>query len=411
MHCLIKRYSIASPKKLIFCAVIAIALVRFYSLNWNKTWSASVIENSSAEGMSSLNSRKMSPISQSDAFMGNETLVEFIKSNNVRYLDFGASNGGSTKWLGGWTNRAGVSGKVAGVDIDSKKVDDCKSSGQLCVLADITKYSGDNHPIVDGVTIFHVLEHVGTPLNNMDIRDLPLSRRRSSRGLFYDTERPSAAQKVWQAASLLPKSFIYFRGPSFDNERYLRSKKFVTYFQQWHGHTCHLNSSNLAEAMVSARSTTFQIIILLNRILNSSHSSILVRSNPDPRCGDDSACDLHPYPSNSEGSYHPKPDPPILFESPLYAEMRALSIFDTRMSVSSASMVLDIAKAITKGESASCITMCRSSNTDCGNKEACLGELFKAARNVLYNASAFTPSTINVKLGSAVKSNVLFKCA
>ena len=76
-------------------------------------------------------------------------------------VDIGASNGGSIDAI---SHITGVpSTGIVGLDISRSKVERCTSGGRHCLEIDVNTLASEIHePLVNGVTLFHVLEHINT---------------------------------------------------------------------------------------------------------------------------------------------------------------------------------------------------------------------------------------------------------
>ena len=148
-------------------------------------------------------------------------------------VDIGASNGGSIDAI---SHIIGVpSTRIVGLDISRDKVEKCTSGGRNCLEIDVNTLASEIHePLVNGVTLFHVLEHINTV----------------AKGRRDDPSRLDAklASSVLVSAAKIAKDFVYFRGPNFDNQPALFAQNLIRYYEGWYGHSCHFNSTDLVRA-------------------------------------------------------------------------------------------------------------------------------------------------------------------
>lgn len=134
------------------------------------------------------------------------------------FLDFGASKGGSIDFA---RRRLGGN-KGLGIDVDPKKVKLMSEAGYDCVQADATEL---NFPpdSVRFVIMSHFLEH---------LPDL------------------SVAEAAIRSAADVASDFLFIQGPYFDADEYLRDQGLKFYWSDWHGHPCHLTTSQLREILL-----------------------------------------------------------------------------------------------------------------------------------------------------------------
>ena len=186
---------------------------------------------------------------------GATALRAYIAENAVTHLDIGSREGGSTRWISTFLGARGVADVVAaGIDIDPQNVATCARRGARCVLGDVRVLGGaGERPCVRGVTLFHVLEHVGArrdpnatapgpdawwsrtyAATPRGAHELPvLDDQAQSEAGAFDLRDASAAARVFRAALRLPSSWLLMRGPCFDGEAELRSFGFVRAFGAW----------------------------------------------------------------------------------------------------------------------------------------------------------------------------------
>ena len=195
------------------------------------------------------------------------------------FLDFGASKGGCIDFavqnLGG---RKGL-----GVDIDPKKVARMRALGYDCIEGDITKLDLPANS-VRFVTMSHVLEH----LPDLD-----------------------AVGRAIKSAARVASDFLFIQGPYFDADAALARYGLKFYWSDWHGHPCHLTTSQLG-GLLHAERLRHYVLMARVRVFDSEDPSIHPLSSPQ---------DQHDY---SAAVHPPKPmvvfDPPA-FDRPLYREM------------------------------------------------------------------------------------------
>lgn len=121
------------------------------------------------------------------------------------------------------------------------------------------------------------------------------------------------AKAIWNASTATAENFNYFRGPSFDNENYLRELGFFhRYHENWSGHKLHLNSSNfLIDVIRASDKKPYAHIILQGSPIANSYSDII-----QPK-GSRSNLNHHDTRSHLSKAY-------VNFTIPLYEEMRAI---------------------------------------------------------------------------------------
>lgn len=129
------------------------------------------------------------------------------------FVDFGASTGGCIDF--GCRKLGGVRG--LGIDLDPVKVERMRSTGYACILGDVTALDLPAGS-VRFVTMSHVLEH----LPSLDAVGLALAE-----------------------AARIATDFIFIQGPYFDADDYLAELGLKFYWSDWHGHPCHLTTTQL----------------------------------------------------------------------------------------------------------------------------------------------------------------------
>jgi len=309
-------------------------------------------------------------LSQAEIYSAAKVMGEVSIPDGYDILDVGASKGGSTQFL--WKalrHYFGDSGaqefgpKVLGIDIDQHKVDICKKSGSNCILGDVTKLDvNETSKKVHGTTAWHILEHMPTC---------------------------KTSEEIWQRSSMVANHFSSFHGPDFDNKELLNTKKgnFHRFFENWHGHPCHFNSTMLDHAIrTSPRVAHSYLIVGIGRIVSSSSDWILPEG---------SVAESHKYNKKE----HPAKIN-VLFAKRLHEEMRACAIYDKPtdekgggLSLLSALCIMD---TLVFGLRPSDVVYCRSAGTaqtvnksdnDDGALSSCLDALEKQAKQVIEMAS------------------------
>jgi len=312
-------------------------------------------------------------------------LDRFCSENAILYLDIGSRLGGSTRWIRNYFNVS--SERVLGLDIDEENVKICNRGGGRCRKQDVSKLNIEaTRPIVTGVTLFHVIEHIGTPLQRHPIplpwtwlvfRNAshigpvkypryeltpPVGTQVASTESIFNTEVTTAATNVFLGSARLARSFLLFRGPCFDGEDALHEIGFVRSFAAWKLHTCHFNSSHIVDSWLKLRRKGTMITYVHNPILNSDNERIfpvIGNHEIDSELCSDALCDQHIY---NYGKHTSKPVPPLqLFERPgrpFHLFMSAIFLFEDagKLSAPSIKALLNVERVMTKkrGMYASC---------------------------------------------------------
>ena len=206
-------------------------------------------------------------------------MLQRLESGAYDYLDVGASNGGSSNLVRALMRLVNPNLKLVGVDISPVKVDRCNAiEGLVCGLADITQLARSmTRPLVHGVSIFHVLEHINANSKH------EIGEKRVDYSLQRDA---SLANDVFKSAGRITKNFVWFRGPNFDDPSSswssLRRAGLVRYYETWKGHTCFYNSSHLLSAMRSlAAVRPARYFIISQHPILSSDADYLVVNGPE----------------------------------------------------------------------------------------------------------------------------------
>jgi len=214
-------------------------------------------------------------------------LRTYLEQRDIRYLDLGASLGGSRRMIEGLVRKAEPAAAaqeqlVLGLDISDAKLRECNAGGKaMCAKADLRRLFASNgaRPVVDGISMVDILEHINLPV--ADAAHVPPHRLRELHGESFDTASHRAAVKLWHASCAAAKRFCFMMGPSFDAEASLRELGFMRYYEAWSGHTCHLNSTSLTLAMTSSRdSRPGASLVMLETRMPSSSSKMILRQPP-----------------------------------------------------------------------------------------------------------------------------------
>lgn len=219
-------------------------------------------------------------------FETHKALSTYIEQRGIRYLDLGASKGGSRNLMEMLVHEAKPAAAthgnaVLGLDISDEKLRMCNAQGKvLCAKADLIRLFARHNaqPVVNGVSMIDILEHINFPA--VDAAHVPPHRLRFAHGSSFDTASHSTAVRLWRASCAAAKHFCFMNGPSYDGEASLRALGFMRYYEAWSGHTCHLNSTSLVAAMTRSpgegriRPGT-SLVMLMTRIPSSSSNEIL----------------------------------------------------------------------------------------------------------------------------------------
>ena len=253
-------------------------------------------------------------LSSSQEFLTQKAILDASKtSSSVRLpegydmLDIGASKGrGSIDFLKhalvkvfGAKLSTEYNPKSLGIDIDEQKVIACKKAGGDCIVGDVTKLKSSKSEAtkVDGITIWHVLEH----MPNCKI-----------------------AEDIWKQSSLMARHFTSFHGPNFDDQYVL--EHFHRYYEDWTGHSCHFNSTMLEHSIRTSVNPAHQFLIIAAKPIRSTVSPIIIPKG--------SKRNSHHYNESIHPTKLVKTFPIVIYE-----EMRACAIYGgspTKMSLVSA---------------------------------------------------------------------------
>ena len=206
------------------------------------------------------------------------------------FLDFGSSKGGCIRFA---ENRLGG---IRGLGVDNRRssVEMTRTMGYDCIEGDITNIELPENA-VRFVTLSHVLEHLP------DLR---------------------AVRRVIESASIVATDFLFIQGPWFDGDAYLESLGLKLFWSDWHGHPCHLTTSQLKRIFSDIRLVNYVVMGRVS-ILTSADSAVHPLSSPR---------DQHGY----DVFLHPK-KPQLAFDRDIYSELvcyvqlRPLSYWDDLM--------------------------------------------------------------------------------
>ncbi|GFH62041.1 hypothetical protein CTEN210_18517 [Chaetoceros tenuissimus] len=125
------------------------------------------------------------------------------------------------------------------------------------------------------------------------------------------------AKEMWVKAAGLSRSFSSFHGPAYDDEMYAANEMpsdYHRFYENWHGHKCHFNSTMLEDAMKRTLKTKAYIIVNHGPITSTDHTHILPKGTP-----------------KDSGKYDPKihlPKESKPLDKILYEEMWGCAIYD-----------------------------------------------------------------------------------
>ena len=145
-------------------------------------------------------------------FESRDTFLAYVERTGTRFLDLGASLGGSRQRLLGYVRRAESSATpsaVLGLDISDKKLRACNADGKVnCAKADLQKiFKKGAAPVVEGAQMVDILEHINMPVPAARAAAIPPARRRTLHGESFDTARHAAAVHLWRASCTAATGF------------------------------------------------------------------------------------------------------------------------------------------------------------------------------------------------------------
>jgi hypothetical protein len=358
-----------------------------------------------------------------------EEFRDYVSEFGVKFVDIGASKGGSRNMLEDMlhlnnTVKPGCP-VVVGIDLNTDKLNQCNhgapSQCPFCVQADlrniVASQPGHGHleakyALLDGAQMKDILQHVNEPIDPEIASRVPASRIRKLGGQTFDTAFHEMAVALWRVSCLMSRKACSMEGPSFDNEEALRATGYIQYYAQWSGHTSHVNSTSMAAAIAglpATRKTTS--LLALSREIRSSTDSRILRLPPDVKdqaCDDSNplrfslGCDRHQYGSKEEeamdkglreeGFEYPKDMGKVVDLSSLgiYEKMYTFVAFDVdpdrigppHMSPETASMLLKIPQHDLN------VVSCKLHGRALVGKE-CAEQLFKLAHASVVNGAHY----------------------
>ena len=217
--------------------------------------------------------------------MHDTTIDDYIAANDVEFIDFGASKGGSTDLAAKIFGRD--SKKGIGIDISHDKVAAMTAAGYRAFAADVLQLRLTHS--VRFVIMSHFLEHLGG----------------------YQM-----AQKALVSAAELSREFFFVQQPYFDMDGYLLERGLKFYWSDWHGHTYAMHSLEFYRILrdLLLRGEIDRFALYLSGPVPSFHDTVLIPLEA-PK-------DQHHYDPN----LHPEKPGATLSEIPgLYKELRVLA--------------------------------------------------------------------------------------
>ena len=179
--------------------------------------------------------------------------------DEIDFLDFGASKGGSIefvkKLLGG---RHGV-----GVDRDAAKVREMRALGYTCLEADITSLELSPNSVR-----FVVMSHVLERLPSLE-----------------------AIRRTVESAARVARDFLYIQGPYFDADGALSTQGLKFYWSDWHGHAFHLTTWELISLLHELGCAGY---VLMGRLPVAGSWDPVVHPLSSPRDQHDYDQEIHP---------------------------------------------------------------------------------------------------------------------
>ncbi|MCB0338587.1 MAG: methyltransferase domain-containing protein [Bdellovibrionales bacterium] len=212
--------------------------------------------------------------------------VGFVESgpDATDFVDFGSKLGGSfhTAYRMGAKNGLGI-------DIRPKIVEQAQASGMNVILGDATKLD-----LPDKCVRFSILSHFLEHLPSL-----------------------TEVRQSIKSAIRISTEAVYMAGPVFDDEQYLKSLGFKTYWSDWKGHPCHLTCSQVVEILKSLGVTLGQFKMCLHVPYRDSDSPFIHPLS--------SPVDQHDY----DPSIHPH-KASIEFNRTCYMEWRCIIYCDSK---------------------------------------------------------------------------------
>jgi|GEM_PF-1764054 hypothetical protein len=222
----------------------------------------------------------------------NSKIDEYIAKNNIEFIDFGASKGGSINLAKKYFCK--FSGKGVGIDIDPEKIDIMKKAGYDAFCEDVVSLSLKEK--VRFIVMSHFLEHIDGFENS---------------------------KKCLESAANNSTEFFYIQQPYFDADGYLFSKKLKFFWSHWGGHPNRigvLDFYKILEELKLSEKIDRYAIYGYNEIKSSKDGKLLPLS---------ASADQHHYDIN----VHPKKECSIEFgnEIDIFQELRVLATTDPKI--------------------------------------------------------------------------------
>ena len=145
-------------------------------------------------------------------FESRDTFLAYVERTGTRFLDLGASRGGSRQRLLSYVRRAESSATpsaVLGLDISDEKLRACNADGKVnCAKADLQEiFKKGAAPVVEGAQMVDILEHINVPVPAVRAAAIPPARRRILHAGSFDTARHAAAVHLWRASCTAATGF------------------------------------------------------------------------------------------------------------------------------------------------------------------------------------------------------------
>jgi hypothetical protein len=285
-------------------------------------------------------------------------------------IDIGASTGGSTNFMSkallknvpDFDRREAINSRTLGIDRDERKVALARLRHVDSIQADICKLSRSTIEAtcrrpVRGVTMWHVLEH-------MPACDI--------------------ASDIWIRSAQLVREFSSFRGPSFDDKAVLMPSGTHRYYENWHGHTCHLNSSMLLRTIRTVDRGVIEVL-LLSKIIQSTASGVLLPNGANP--------ESHQY----DPRIHPVKES-FALEQPVYEEMRACVVYSSsELSILSALCLLDALSPWEQADKNTRIVLCKNDHPNRKIELPCVESILNLARRAIAITNTLDASVLREK--------------
>jgi len=208
-------------------------------------------------------------------------IINRLSANNIEFIDFGCSQGGSIKFAK--KHFDAING--LGIDIDPVKVEMTRSLGFDAEVADLTKFQGLGKQVRFSI-MSHFLEH----LPSIEL-----------------------TKSCLLSAISISEEFIYIQQPYFDSDGYLFRNGLKLFWSDWSGHPNRMTSlefHNLLSPLLSNGVISRFAIYGCNPIVNSHDKIVHPISSP---------INQHQW----EKETHEK-KPIIEFSEPVFRELKVL---------------------------------------------------------------------------------------